>query len=89
MSNQVCVYDITLWCLRYNPIATTVGFEIGCFHGANVIMYKNNRLILKESIGYLDEQKRMPMKESTLFRIFSNTKPITAVAIMILVDRKK
>ena len=39
-----------------------------------------------ESVGYRDLERREPIARDTLFRIASMTKPITAVAAMILVE---
>lgn len=37
--------------------------------------------------GWLDQPAGTPMREDALFRIFSMTKPITSVAIMMLIER--
>ena len=42
-----------------------------------------------DGVGLRDQEKNEPMKDGTLFRIASMTKPITAIGIMILVDEGK
>jgi len=61
--------------------------ESGCYPGAILDVYKSNKKVIHEIIGYNDESKKVPLDEYSLFRIFSNTKPITSVAILILIDR--
>ncbi len=57
------------------------------FPGFVTIITEDGKPILKVINGYKDIDKKIPMKEDALFRIYSMTKPITGVALMILVDR--
>ena len=57
------------------------------FPGFVTIITEDGKPILKVVNGYKDIDKKIPMKEDALFRIYSMTKPITGVALMILVDR--
>ena len=57
------------------------------FPGFVTIITKDGKPILKVVNGYKDIDKKIPMKEDALFRIYSMSKPITGVALMILVDR--
>ena len=36
--------------------------------------------------GYADVERKVPVKDDTIFRIYSMTKPITTVAFMMLVE---
>ncbi len=36
--------------------------------------------------GFADIERKAPMKDDTIFRIYSMTKPITSVAFMMLVE---
>ncbi len=42
-----------------------------------------------EACGYRDAEARLPMERDTIFRIYSMTKPITSVALMMLFERGK
>jgi len=44
---------------------------------------------LVDAIGYQDRDRKDPMRRDTIFRIVSMTKPITAVAALILVEECK
>lgn len=57
--------------------------------GANVLIIHNENEIYFKTIGYSDKEEKRIMNRDTIFRMYSMTKPITAVAIMILVERKK
>ncbi|MCA1758259.1 MAG: beta-lactamase family protein, partial [Bacteroidales bacterium] len=55
--------------------------------GISALIYKDGETVYRENIGYADVNK--PMDDQTIFRIFSMTKPITAVALMTLYDEGK
>ena len=57
------------------------------YPGFVTIVTKDGKPILKVVNGYKDIDKNIPMTEDALFRIYSMSKPITGVALMILVDR--
>ena len=57
------------------------------YPGFVTIITKDGKPILKVVNGYKDIDKNIPMTEDALFRIYSMSKPITGVALMILVDR--
>ena len=57
------------------------------FPGAILLMSKNGKIFHFDSYGYQDITKNIKMSKDSLFRIFSMTKPITSVAVMILYDR--
>lgn len=59
----------------------------GLIAGANVAIWKDNKEIYFNSIGFADLDTKKKLKRDTIFRIFSMTKPITAVATMILYER--
>ncbi|MFN2444768.1 MAG: serine hydrolase domain-containing protein [Vicinamibacterales bacterium] len=54
--------------------------------GAVAAVSRKGRVGYLEAVGVQDLQSRVPMSERTLFRIYSMTKPITAVAVMMLHD---
>ena len=57
------------------------------YPGFVTIITKDGKPILKVVNGYKDIDNNIPMTEDALFRIYSMSKPITGVALMILVDR--
>lgn len=52
-------------------------------------LVRDNKLVFLDSYGYQDLESETPMSEDTIFRIFSMTKPITGVALMMLYDEGK
>ena len=57
--------------------------------GAALAVVKDGRLVYARGFGYSDLKKREPVKPGALFRIASISKPVTAVAILRLVQQKK
>lgn len=55
--------------------------------GASMLVIHKNREIYHNTFGYADKENKVLMKRDTIFRMFSMTKPITAVATMILAER--
>ena len=55
--------------------------------GAVAAVARHGKLAYLESAGVQDLETRAPMTERTLFRIYSMTKPVTAVAAMMLHER--
>ena len=54
--------------------------------GAVAAVARKGRLAYLEAVGVQDLDTRKPMTEQSLFRIYSMTKPITAVAVLMLHD---
>jgi CubicO group peptidase (beta-lactamase class C family) len=52
--------------------------------GAVAAVARNGRIGYFETVGMQDLQTRAPMTDRSLFRIYSMTRPITSVAVMIL-----
>ena len=57
--------------------------------GAVALVGDANGVLALETVGRRDVEADLPMKPDTLFRIASMTKPVTAIAVMILVDEGK
>lgn len=70
-------------------IATIINQEIeaGEIAGANIMVLHKGKEIFFDCYGYADKENKFPVKRDTIFRLFSMSKPITAVATMILVER--
>ncbi len=54
--------------------------------GAVAAVSRKGKVVYLEAVGVQDLETRAPMAERSLFRIYSMTKPITAVAAMMLHD---
>lgn len=54
--------------------------------GAAAVVLKNNQPVDFKTWGYADIESQRPIAADTIFRIYSNTKIITAVAAMILFE---
>ena len=57
--------------------------------GAGVAVTDHGRLVFARGYGYADIAKQKPVEPTSMFRIASISKPITAVAIMQLVEQGK
>ena len=55
--------------------------------GANILLIKDGKERFFGSFGKADIERDIPMKRDTVFRMFSMSKPVTAAAVMILVER--
>lgn len=61
----------------------------GKLAGVSFLVIRNNEAALRKNMGFANIQKNQKMEDNTIFRIFSMTKPITAVALMTLYDEGK
>ncbi len=57
--------------------------------GAVALVARHGKIAYLESVGLQNLESRTPMSERTLFRIYSQTKAVTAVAVMMLVEEGK
>ena len=57
--------------------------------GAVLMIAQGGELQMHKALGYQNVEEQIPMKNDTIFRIFSMTKPITGTALMILHDEGK
>ncbi len=57
--------------------------------GAALAVGRNGKVVYARGFGYADREARRPVQPHSLFRIASVSKPITAVAVLQLVDRGK
>jgi CubicO group peptidase (beta-lactamase class C family) len=61
----------------------------GAIPGVVLIVARNGKIVYRQAIGYQDREKKAPMKPDAVFRIFSMTKPIATVAVMMLAEEGK
>ena len=57
--------------------------------GAVTLVASSNRVLSLEAVGYMDIAGKRPMRTDALFWIASQSKPMTATALMMLVDEGK
>src|ERR1700687_4617983 len=58
----------------------------GYLPGMLTQIYRKGHLIHTGVCGHMDIERDTPMREDAIFRIYSMSKPITAVALMMLVE---
>jgi CubicO group peptidase (beta-lactamase class C family) len=63
--------------------------ESGTLAGAVVLVATPDKVLTVEAVGYSDVGAKTPMRTDNLFWIASMSKPITATALMMLVDEGK
>jgi len=66
---------------RYHKAGTIVCGEL--------LVIKNRKTILHEVNGDRDREENLPMERNTIFNIRSMTKPLTGIAVQMLVDEGK
>ncbi|MBJ2136337.1 beta-lactamase family protein [Paraglaciecola chathamensis] len=57
--------------------------------GTLTLVARKGKVVHVEGVGYRDREAEAPMSEDTIFRIYSMTKPITAVAALTLWEQGK
>lgn len=67
-----------LWGISENP---------DCIVGASVCVLHKGEEVYRKEYGYADKEKEIPMAPDSIFRCYSMTKPVTAVAVMTLVEK--
>src|SRR3954449_3707697 len=60
--------------------------DAGRFPGTQLLIYRRGNVVHSAVQGFADLERKAPVKEDTIFRIYSMTKPITSVAFMMLVE---
>jgi CubicO group peptidase (beta-lactamase class C family) len=60
--------------------------DAGRFPGTQLLVYRRGKIVHSAVQGFADLERKAPMKDDTIFRIYSMTKPITSVAFMMLFE---
>jgi CubicO group peptidase (beta-lactamase class C family) len=60
--------------------------DAGRFPGTQLLVYRRGKVVHNSVLGYADLERKVPVKDDTIFRIYSMTKPLTSVAFMMLVE---
>lgn len=61
----------------------------GAIAGAVTLVARDGKVLHLEANGFQDLESRMPMRTNTIFDVRSVTKPVTAIAVMILMEEGK
>ncbi len=61
--------------------------DSGRLPGAVAMVARQGQIALFEAVGQQDPAKGTPMQTNSIFRIYSMTKPVVSVAVMMLVER--
>jgi CubicO group peptidase (beta-lactamase class C family) len=57
--------------------------------GAVLLVAKDAKVVLLEAVGWRNKGRGLPMEKNTMFRMASNTKPVIATAVSMLVEAEK
>src|SRR5436190_23691088 len=60
--------------------------DAGRFPGTQLLVYRRGKVVHSTAQGYADLERKVPVKDDTIFRIYSMTKPITSAAFMMLFE---
>ena len=52
----------------------------------NTMVIRKGKVVYNEAQGYMNIETKKPVQEDTIYRLWSNTKPITGVATMICLE---
>jgi CubicO group peptidase (beta-lactamase class C family) len=63
--------------------------DSGELPGAVVLIARDGQLVYAKSFGWQDREKKIPMRNDSIFRLYSMTKPVVSVAAMMLVEEGK
>jgi CubicO group peptidase (beta-lactamase class C family) len=63
--------------------------DAGKLNGATAFIARNGKIVYYRGFGYDDKENNKPMKRDAIFRIASQTKAITSVAVMMLYEEGK
>ncbi len=74
---------------QLDRIMTERYVESGFLPGYHTMVYRDGEIAHSSVAGSMDLEREKPMQEDALFRIYSMSKPITAVALMMLVEEGK
>jgi CubicO group peptidase (beta-lactamase class C family) len=60
--------------------------DSGRFPGTQLLVYRRGNIVHSAVQGFADLERKTPVRDDTIFRIYSMTKPVTSVAFMMLVE---
>lgn len=68
------------------PQRMKVSVDRGEVNGVVTLIQHRGKLGSLEAVGWLDKEKQAPMRPDTIFQVMSMTKPVTSVAVMMLME---
>ena len=73
---------------RFAQLEKTVAADIerGRIPGVVMMVQRDGKLVFSKTLGKQDPASGAPMREDSIFRIYSMTKPIVSVGVMMLVE---
>ena len=73
---------------RLNKIAPVLeeNIQAGRFPGFITAVARKGEVVHYETQGFSDVEKKIPLEKDSIFRIYSMSKPVTGVALMILLE---
>jgi CubicO group peptidase (beta-lactamase class C family) len=60
--------------------------DAGRFPGTQLTVYRRGKVVHSAVQGFADVERKVPIKDDTIFRIYSMTKPLTSIAFLMLVE---
>src|SRR3982074_3740504 len=60
--------------------------DAGRFPGTQLVVYRRGQIVHSAVQGFADMERKAPIRDDTIFRIYSMTKPITSMAFMMLFE---
>jgi len=74
---------------RFEPIRAEIRKQLTArgVPSLSIALAEQGRIVWEEGFGWADRERRMPATEHTLYSLASISKPVTATALMILVER--
>jgi CubicO group peptidase (beta-lactamase class C family) len=71
---------------RVDAHLTSRYVDAGRYPGTQLLIYRRGKVVHSAVQGYADVERKVPLRDDTIFRIYSMTKPITSVAFMMLFE---
>jgi len=75
--------------LKLIPMRTQELVDKGTISGAITLVARHGEIVAFDAVGYQDVENRKPMRRDTIVQVMSQTKSVTAVAAMMLVEEGK
>jgi len=83
--------DVGLSSEKLNEIDTVIEADMAAkkINGAVLLVARNGKIAYSKNYGYRDNEKQLPMEKDSIFRVYSMTKSLTAVATAMLMEEGK
>src|SRR5690606_39634700 len=77
--------------VRFQMLYKALQIEVdqGRLAGIAVLVEQDGKLLLRSQHGYQDIAGEVPLAEDSLYKIFSLTKPVTSIAMLMLQEQGK